>query len=370
MKRNLAALIGLMIALAGCAADQAPPAARADHTLPPKIQLDVQAINLADRSGLQPASSPYNSNRFSPTISEAIKQWASDRLQATGQAGQAIIVVKDASLIAQPLAVNSGIDTLFTRQQGVKYIGRAEVSLEANGQPGFAMADAVATRSVTLPEDPSPVEKQDAYYSLLNSLMKDLGQNLESAIQTHMAPFILRTQSYNDGGYSGNNLNNVVSPVIVQAPPQQAQRQAASQYPLQPPALPIAPQIAPPNDAAAVSHMSVTTTAPVPVSDQIASANPTAIYPAATAQQAVYGTQAVATVPDLASIPGAFSPAPAPSRAVPPPIPATYDETNANAPQQPLTQQTAPQQTTRAAPAVIPLSGPVNGAAYNPAYGQ
>jgi len=203
--KKMTALIGLTLILSACSTDEAPAPSPVSHSLPPKIMLDVQSINLADRSGLQPASSPYNSNHFSPTISEAIKQWATDRLQAAGQNGQAIIVIKDASLIAQPLPIKQGMDGWFTRQQGTKYIGRAELSIEANGNEGFATTDATAMRTVTLPEDPSPMERQEAYYTLLNGLMKDLGQNLESGIQTHMAPFIT-------SGSAMSSMNNGLPP--------------------------------------------------------------------------------------------------------------------------------------------------------------
>jgi hypothetical protein len=211
--KKVSALFGVVLLLAACAGEDLPPAAPVSHVLPPKINLDVQTITLADRSGVQPPNSPYNNNHFSPTISEAIKQWASDRLQAVGQSGQTIIIVKDASLTAQPLPLKTGSDSWFTRQQGVKYIGHAEVSLEANGREGFATTDASATRAVTLPENPTPIERQDAYFTLLNGLMKDLGQNLESGIQSHMNPFVITAPLYGvntapGSSMGGSSLNN------------------------------------------------------------------------------------------------------------------------------------------------------------------
>jgi hypothetical protein len=188
--KKITAALSLLVSLAACS-EQAPPPMVSSGALPPKIALDVQTISLADRSGIQPASSPYNSNHFTPTIDDAVKQWATDRVQATGQTGQAIIVIKDASLTSQPLQLETGFDSWFTRQQAFKYTGHAEVSFEANGREGFATADAAATRSVTLPEDPTPIERQEAYFTLLNGLMKDLGTNLESAIQSHMGNFVV-----------------------------------------------------------------------------------------------------------------------------------------------------------------------------------
>jgi len=189
--KKLSAAFGVVVVLAACSTEPMPPAPVA-HTLPPKISLDVQTITLADRTTVQPANSPYYNNHFTPTISDAIRQWATDRMQAVGQSGQGIIIVKDASLVAQPMAMKDDwYDSWFTRQQAIKYVGHAEVSIEANGREGFATTDAAATRSVTLPENPTDSERQEAYYTLLNGLMKDLGQNLEAGIAEHVGAFVI-----------------------------------------------------------------------------------------------------------------------------------------------------------------------------------
>ena len=195
MKKTVAAF-GLMIVLAACSSQPMPPPVAVNQIMLPKIAMDVRVISLADRSGLQPTDSPYNGNHFSPTIADAIKQWASDRLQANGQTGQAIVLVKKASLSAQPLAIKDGIEGWFTREQAMKYVGHAEVSIEANGKNGFAVTDASATRAVTLPENPTEKEKQAAYMLLLNGLMKDVGENLEAGIHEHMSNFIAAAPVY------------------------------------------------------------------------------------------------------------------------------------------------------------------------------
>ncbi len=195
MKKTVAAF-GLMLILAACSSAQTPPPVAVNQILSPKIAMDVRVISLADRSGLQPSDSPYNGNHFSPTITDAIKQWAADRLQANGQSGQAIVLIKKASLSAQPLPIKDGVEGWFTREQGSKYVARAEVSIEANGKNGFAVTDASATRAVTLPESPTESEKQAAYMLILNGLMKDLGENLEAGIHEHMSNFIAAAPVY------------------------------------------------------------------------------------------------------------------------------------------------------------------------------
>lgn len=219
--KKLIALVGLSFALVACADGQTTPSVTFSRPMQPKLALDVQTISLTDRTTLQPANSPYNSNNFSPTIADAIKQWAGDRLQAVGQTGNAIVVIKDATLTAQPIATQSGMESWFTRQQSVKYVGRAEVSIEANGRNGFAMADGTAARSVTLPEDPTPAERQDAYTNLLNGLMKDLAQNLDAAIQSHMGGFIMRAPTLGSTAVPADMMPGAVAQPAAQAASQQ-----------------------------------------------------------------------------------------------------------------------------------------------------
>jgi hypothetical protein len=195
MKKTTVAF-GLIIALAACAFEQTPPPVTLNRTLFPKIVMDVKTISLTDRSGLQPSDSPYVGNKFSPTITEAVKQWATDRLQANGQTGQAILVIKKAALTTESLPVKDGVEGWFTREQSVKYVGRVDVTIEANGKSGYAVADAIASRAVSLPENPTEIEKQNAYMTLLNGLMKDLSENLESGIHAHMASFITTAPVY------------------------------------------------------------------------------------------------------------------------------------------------------------------------------
>lgn len=219
--KKLSLACGLMLALTACADEPAPTVLDA-RPVGEKIRLDVQVINMADRSGVQPLSSPYSGNHFTPTIDEAIKQWAADHMQAVGQSGRAIVIIKDASLSAVPLAVKSGMDSWFTRQQGVKYVGHAQVSLEANGVEGFAIADASATRSVTLSENPTASEKQDAYYALINGLMKDLDANLQAGVREHMNKFIITAPIYGATAAPFNvaavTVPAVPAPIVTTAP--------------------------------------------------------------------------------------------------------------------------------------------------------
>jgi hypothetical protein len=181
--KNIALTLSCLALLTSCASE-APKVVHTDINAGSKISLDVQTISLADRSGIQPVDSPYNTSHFTPTIADSIRQWASAHLQATGTSGEAIVIIKDSTLSAQALPFEKDF---FTRQQASKYTGHAEVEIDIKGRNGdYAIGNAEATRFETLPENPTDLEKQNAYTTVLNGLMRDLGQNIEISLRDHM----------------------------------------------------------------------------------------------------------------------------------------------------------------------------------------
>ncbi len=214
MKR-IALLVATLFALNACSSGSQQIVS--DYKLPPKISLDVQKITVVDRSGPPSPGSPYINNIFSPTISAAIKQWANDRLQATGVAGQALVIIKAADLTSQGLKTKTGIDSWFDRQQASKYTGHADVDIQVSNGNTYGLASAEARRSVSLPEDPNNLEKQDAYVVMLNGLMKDLGQNLEASIQTHLQSFVVSAPVLDNQGLSVSPA--MTSPMSIEAEP-------------------------------------------------------------------------------------------------------------------------------------------------------
>ncbi|MDD3029698.1 MAG: hypothetical protein PHS57_05400 [Alphaproteobacteria bacterium] len=192
MKRLSAALF-FLVALNACAMQGEEPLSQTEEqkVLSPKISLDVKSITLTDRSSGQPMAPFYDSEDFSPSLPEAIKQWAVDHLQARGRSGQAIIVIKKASFVSQPIPTEEGIESWFVRQQASKYVARVDVSIEASGPNGFAVTDASAYRTVTLPENPTSLERKTAYQAMLDGVMQDLGDNLDAGIHKHMVNFLV-----------------------------------------------------------------------------------------------------------------------------------------------------------------------------------
>ena len=192
MKKTLLSLSFLAL-LTACSSEPVLGPLHLDYSQMGKIYLDSQDLRIINRAGNTPQWAPYVGHQFKPSLTDAVYKLTTDRLQAAGTLGHATLIIKDANITEQSMSTSSDFESLFTRQQASKYIGRIEVSLEAQSPTdgAVAIANANAVHAVTLPEDPTEVEKTEAYRKLLGSLMTTLNSNLEQAIKTHMSRFIL-----------------------------------------------------------------------------------------------------------------------------------------------------------------------------------
>ena len=189
MKKFTVAFLCLAF-LSACSSGELPPA---KFAAPPsdKIVLNVAKIDVVDHSEFQPSDSPYNTYHLEPRIAQVIRQWAADTLRAGGASGQAVILIQDASLSAQALPTsNATMDRWFKRQQASKYTGNVSVQMEITSGTNYGFVDAGASHFITLPEEPTSTERQNAYVELLDGLTKDFRQNFDSSLHEH-APWAL-----------------------------------------------------------------------------------------------------------------------------------------------------------------------------------
>ncbi len=202
MKKRLA--LALALFLAACSNPPPPQPLTLDYSSLGKIYLDAQDVRIIDHSKVPPHWTPYVGHLFKPTLAEAVNKMAADRLQAAGRMGHATLIIKEATVTEQPLTTSSDtFSTLFERQQASRYIGRVEVSLEAQSPDGsMGVANAYATHSATLPENPTNDEKYEAYKLLVTEMMARLNKNLDDAIRQHMSSFLLTGPSSEAAGPS------------------------------------------------------------------------------------------------------------------------------------------------------------------------
>ena len=122
---------------------------------------------------------------------QAMRNWATDRLRATGTSGQAKFIIVDASVKAERLRKKEGLKAMFTLEQAARYDARLEAKLEIEtaGGLGKGFATATATRHRTIPEAASINERDDALYRFIEATAKDFDRVMSANIDRHLAPF-------------------------------------------------------------------------------------------------------------------------------------------------------------------------------------
>jgi hypothetical protein len=193
--KKIIASFALLFSLAACAENQPPPV-KPEADTSAKINLDVLSVTVIDHSTPPEANSAYASNNFQPTIANALRSWAMEKIVAVGSTGEAVIMIRDASLKSENLSHG---DHMFTREQASKYIGRAEIEMSVKGREGSGHVVAEAGQFETLPENPSTRERQNAYTKILNRLSRDIAAKLRANIYDHLGTFVITAPILKDG---------------------------------------------------------------------------------------------------------------------------------------------------------------------------
>src|SRR5580700_492312 len=101
MTKHLVILCALL--LSACSAGEpGTPALEPEYGSLGRINLDVANINVADHGG----GTAVQSAEMRPTIADAVRRWAQDRLHAAGSSGEAVVVINEANVATQPLSMD------------------------------------------------------------------------------------------------------------------------------------------------------------------------------------------------------------------------------------------------------------------------
>ncbi|MER2520069.1 MAG: hypothetical protein ABTQ34_05200 [Bdellovibrionales bacterium] len=189
MKKIYLAILALSFALVTACSSAPSPLVKPNFALTPRLKLDVATISVVDRSALPTADSTPEAKEFKAMILASVRKWAASNVVPVGTFGEAIVVIRDASLKAQSVAHD---DDWFTRPQTTKYIGHVEIEVNVSGVDNVReQATAQAVRYETLPDAPTVDERLGVYYRIIDGLNKDLDTNLGAAMREHLASFIL-----------------------------------------------------------------------------------------------------------------------------------------------------------------------------------
>jgi hypothetical protein len=188
-------LVVSILFLAACQNTHAPTKMPIPHfTHKPALSLQVRDISVTEDYEF-PSKSPYIEHTLDYPPSEMFTIWLKDRLKADGASSYIQASITDASIQKTELPKTPGIKGLFTNDQTEKYDAKMVVQLRLyNEERTIAIADvnATSTRSITIAENASVVERDTAYYNLSKALVNDIGNELEKQIRRVFAAYILK----------------------------------------------------------------------------------------------------------------------------------------------------------------------------------
>jgi hypothetical protein len=187
-----AAVLLLALAAAACAPTRPPPPlADIDVTRFRPVALDVASVTVDNRY-VSSLASPFVEH-FAPTTPvNAVRQWAEQRLRATGTRGMARVIVTDGRITEQSLPRTQGITGIVSRDQTERYDGRIEITIEAERDGASGTFSAAVERSRTIAEGATLGDREALLNGLVRQLIDDLDARAEEGFRGPLGAFVRR----------------------------------------------------------------------------------------------------------------------------------------------------------------------------------
>ncbi len=196
-RRSLLAVAAVaVLGLSACQSAPPRPAPRPiDFSNFGPIILGVGGVEVVN--GYRPGGGKHVEDRSAVPPVEAVRRWASERLQAAGGAGRVRVTIKDASIIEVALPKTEGVKGYFTTDQAQRYDGRMEVEVSGDMPDNSAGAfrgatKAIVTYSTTVPENIALADREATFLDITRRLVEDLNARLDAGIRKDLAPMIRR----------------------------------------------------------------------------------------------------------------------------------------------------------------------------------
>jgi hypothetical protein len=178
--------------LASCQAT-APTLVFPELTFQHMKSLSLNVAKLETMSSYRPPmSAPNVDHLFHTSPAGALGRWAEDRLRAVGKNGFARFTIIEASVAETQLDMKKGIIGAFTKDQSERYDAVLEAKLEifddSDLSVGFARAK--VTRSVTVREDSSVNQREQAWFHLTEELVRDIDAELQKNISMYLSRWL------------------------------------------------------------------------------------------------------------------------------------------------------------------------------------
>lgn len=177
------------LALAACGTTA--PMEREVAVLPPPLTLDVARIEVV--SNFRGSSEAPHVEGLLPTPPEqALRDWAANRLAATGQGGVARFTILDASIVEEDLDRDVGAPGLLRAPQTIRYNATAAATLEIlndpDGREGRASARVQFSRTIW--PDASPQAHQMLRQGMIAPLISAFDAEMTGEIRGPLGTFV------------------------------------------------------------------------------------------------------------------------------------------------------------------------------------
>ncbi len=185
-------ILPFLLLLAGCQPPPEPPRPQPiSFTRYQPFFLDVGRIEVIDEFQ-PPGQLPHIEHLMPYSPGEAMHIWVNDRLRAIGAGRLMQVIIKDASVMVSELPTPEGIKGVFTLSQDRKYDARLNVEIRIYGQGAMSEAGIyiTSTRSITMREDASLVEREQAMRRLVFLLMEAANAQLEKNIYQYFGRYL------------------------------------------------------------------------------------------------------------------------------------------------------------------------------------
>ncbi len=190
--RKIIKFILVMGILSACA-NKAPIEQLPDITF---SHLNAFKINTAkivvENQFYPPIKAPHIEHTLRIPPDKAMERWLKDRFKPLGSSGILSLVIEDATVTEEPLAIDKSLKGRLTKQQSVIYKMIARARLQIKDKNGKTMATALASveRSLTAREDISLNDKDRLLLEMVGELMNDFNNSIEPNIHSHFKPWL------------------------------------------------------------------------------------------------------------------------------------------------------------------------------------
>lgn len=194
IRSRLYLIFAVMFGLAACSTPPAAPQfAEIRYTHLPPIRLSVDTVDIRSEATL-PIEPPHVEHLMPVSLDAVARQWARDRLTATGFGDlTARFVVTEASVVEERLAVEGGVAGAFRTDVSEAFTARITARLTVLDRQGREQGSAHATawRRVEVLENATLNERETVWFGLIEGVMQTFDEKMGAAIRANLGGYTL-----------------------------------------------------------------------------------------------------------------------------------------------------------------------------------